>query len=117
MNWEDLRNDLLSAPMVLVVMTFTASMAFPKIRLLGFIESDSEILGIKSLALVYVNETLNNLASNETDVVILKLDKNLATLKLLMLSSCAYSVTHMSFFRIIIKRLFAYRNTVLFNEQ
>ena len=101
MNWEDMRNDLLSTSMVLVVMTFAAPMTFPKIRLLCSIESNSKILGIKSLALVHVNETLNNLASNETDVVILKLDEDLTTLKLL-LSSCTNSVSHMSFFRIII---------------
>ena len=103
MDWEDLRDDFLSAPMVLVVMTFTASMPFPEICFLGSIESNSEILGIKSLALVHVNETLNNLTSNETDVVILKLDKNLASLKLLMLSSCADSVSHMSFLELLLK--------------
>ena len=104
MDWEDLRNDFLSASMILVIMTFTASMPFPKVCFLGSIEANSEILGIESLTLVHVNETLDNLPSNETDVVILKLDENLAALKLLMLSSCANGVSHMSFFRIIIKR-------------
>ena len=101
MDWEDLRNDFLSAPMVFVVMTFTASVTFPKICLFGSIESNSEILGIKTLALVHVNETLDNLASDETDVVVLKLDENLSSLKLLVLGSRAYSVSHMSFLELL----------------
>ena len=85
-------NDFLEAGMISVVVAFSSPMPFAEVSFLGTIETDSDVWSVKLLTHIDVHEALNYLSGNETDIVVLQLDKNLSTFEALV--SRTLRITH-----------------------
>ena len=76
-----MRNYFLKAGMISVISAFATSMSLPHVCLFGAVKSHSKIARVKLLAQVYMDETLNELTGDETDLIVVQLNEDLTTFK------------------------------------